>query len=257
MEGVLHSAFMASWPLSSPQAAAAFCYPRAYSCDPLRLAAEAASAGVCCVINMGVAEINVGGIRVRVLGKGHASLVVAGLTFDGQVVAVKVRRTDSKRSSLEGEGRLLEVASRAGASPAPLYYSKDLIVMEYVGDVSLEQVLRASPSPLLRRSLLEAVRAARALDAVKILHAELHRPLRNVFYPRWPSSPKAVIIDLESSSRECGNVNKVLSFMIARGLLRGQAVEALRSLLREYRLAGCPGDLYVMIEEKLDQALTA
>ncbi len=257
MEGVLHSALMAGWPLSSPQAAAAFCYPRAYRCDPLRVAAEAESAGVCCIINMGVAEINVGGVRVRVLGKGHASLVVAGLTFDGRVVAVKVRRTDSKRSSLEGEGRLLEVASRAGASPAPLYYSKDLIVMEYVGDVSLERVLRASPSPLLRRSLLEAVRAARALDAVKILHAELHRPLRNVFYPRWPSSPRAVIIDLESSSRECGNVNKVLSFMIARGLLRGQAVEALRSLLREYRLAGCPGDLYVMIEEKLDQALTA
>jgi Predicted Ser/Thr protein kinase len=245
---------MAGWPLSSPQAAAAFCYPRAYRCDPLRVAAEAESAGVCCIINMGVAEINVGDVRIRVLGKGHASLVVAGLTFDGQVVAIKVRRTDSKRSSLEGEGRLLEVASRAGASPAPLYYSKDLIVMEYVGDVSLEQVLRASPSPLLRRSLLEAVRAARALDAVKILHAELHRPLRNVFYPRWPSSLKAVIIDLESSSRECGNVNKVLSFMIAKGLLRGQAVEALRSLLRDYRLAGCPRDLYVVIEEKLDQA---
>jgi len=246
---------MASWPLSSPQAAAAFCYPHTYSCDPLRLAAEAASAGVCCIINMGVTEVSAEGVRIRVLGKGHASLVVAGLTFDGQVVAIKVRRTDSKRSSLEGEGRLLEVASRAGASPAPLYYSKDLIVMEYVGDVSLERVLRASPLPLLRRSLLEAVRAARALDAVNVLHAELHRSLRNVFYPRWPSGLKAVIIDLESSSRGCGNVNKVLSFMIARGLLRGHAVEALRSLLREYRLAGCPGDLYMMIEERLEQAL--
>jgi len=247
---------MASWTLSSPQAAAAFCYPRAYRCDPLRVAAEAESAGVCCIVNMGVVEINVGGVRIRVLGKGHASLVVAGLTFDGQVVAIKARRTDSKRSSLEGEGRLLEVASRAGASPAPLYYSKDLIVMEYVGDVSLGRVLRVSPSPLLRRFLLEAVRAARALDVVKILHAELHRPLRNVFYPRWPSGLKAVIIDLESSSRGCGNVNKVLSFMIARGLLRGRAMEALRSLLRDYRLAGCPRDLYVMIEEKLDQAFT-
>jgi putative serine/threonine protein kinase len=204
---------------------------------------------------MGVTEVSAEGVRIRVLGKGHASLVVAGLTFDGQVVAIKVRRTDSKRSSLEGEGRLLEVASRAGASPAPLYYSKDLIVMEYVGDVSLERVLRASPLPLLRRSLLEAVRAARALDAVNVLHAELHRSLRNVFYPRWPSGLKAVIIDLESSSRGCGNVNKVLSFMIARGLLRGHAVEALRSLLREYRLAGCPGDLYMMIEERLEQAL--
>jgi len=44
--------------------------------------------------------------------------------------------------------------------------------------------------------------------------------------------------------------------MIAKGLLRGRAVEALTSLLRDYRLAGCPRDLYVMIEEKLDQAFT-
>ncbi len=254
MEGVLHSPVMASWPLSSPQAAAAFCYPPHAGCDPFRVAAQLEDAGVCCILGFGRVELTLGGVRVRLLGKGHSSVVVAGQLERGGLVAVKVRRTDSKRESLEDEGRLLEEASRAGASPRPIRYSRDVIVMQFVSEASLQRVLSEAPAHLVSMVLLEAIRAARALDTAYILHEELHRPLRNIFYPYWPQGLRALILDLESAARGCGNVNKVVSFLLGRGLLADKG--DLRPLLRDYREGKCPRDLYVRIEETAKGSLS-
>ncbi len=247
MEGVLRNPVLARWPLSSPQAASVLCYPPREGCDPDRVASQVEAAGVCCLLDLGRAELSLGGVEVRVLGKGHSSVVFAGQLNEGYVVAVKVRRTDSKRGSLEHEGRLLEEAARAGASPRPLYYSRDVIVMQYVGDVSLERLLRDPPPQFVAVAMVEALRAARALDSALVLHEELHRPLQNVFYPWWPESPRALVIDLESASRGCGNVNKFVSFLLGRELMRGAGV--LKGLLREYREAKCPRDAYLRVEE--------
>ena len=254
MEGVLHGPLVARWPLSSPQAASVLCYPpRQEGCDPERVASQVEGAGVCCLLDLGGVELSLNGVRVRVLGKGHSSVVAAGLLENGDVVAVKVRRTDSKRASLEDEGRLLEEAARAGASPRPIYYSRDVIVMQYVGDASLERLLEGASARAIAIAVLEALRAARALDLALVLHEELHRPLRNVFYPRWPESPRALVIDLESASRGCGNVNKIVSFLLARGLVGGG--EGLRALLREYREGKCPRDLYLEVEVAVRRSL--
>ncbi|MGC9072018.1 MAG: hypothetical protein ACP5HK_04910 [Acidilobus sp.] len=182
-------------------------------------------------------------------------MVSAAMLDDGSAVAAKFRRTDSKRQSLEGEGRLLEVASRAGASPRPLFYFSDIIVMEYVGMMSLGRLMAEAPSPLIAEAMLEAIRAARALDLAEVLHAELHRPLRNIFFPAWPYSLKAEVIDLESASRGCGNVNKVLSFLVSRGLIK--ADKDLDFKLRDYRSLGCPQGLYKDLEKAVTQALKA
>ncbi|MGC9210242.1 MAG: hypothetical protein ACP5FT_03135 [Acidilobus sp.] len=222
-------------------------------CDAARLASEMRRAGVCCLLDVGRSELVYGGLRVRILGKGHASVVVAAALVGGGIVAVKIRRTDSKRQSLEMEAHMLEEASRAGASPRPIYYARDFIVMEFVGVESLERLLSYAPANVIVDLVIQVLRAARALDAVEVLHQELNRPLRNVFFPGWPNSLIARIIDLESASRGCGNVNKVVGFLVSRGLINKD--RHVMELLRSYKSSGCQRSLYNDIEKEIARGL--
>ena len=165
---------------------------------------------------------------------------------------MKVRRLDSRRRSLEPEGRALEAAWRHGASPKPYYYGRDVIVMEYVGGPSLGWAYSLG---LLTGSMVsEALEAARSLDNAGILHLELHRPWENIVYT---STMKALIVDLDSHSRGCGNVARLVSGLarISSRLLREVREGDLREALREYYRRGCPRDVYLAIKNMVLDAL--
>jgi len=204
----------------------ALCYPRGPCGLRLEEARRAGVEGFCYTGNA---------LNPVILGKGHSSTVLLGV-LRGGLVAVKVRRLDSKRDSLAGEGLLLEEASRHGAAPKPYYYSRDLIVMDYIPGPSLRD-LRGTP--YWPWSVLEALEAARALDAAGILHYELRRPWRHVLFT---GSMKAVVIDFESAGRGCGSVSKLLGGLAP--LLGGvDVVVRLRGLLRVYNRE-CSRDYY-------------
>ncbi|MEB2837220.1 MAG: hypothetical protein GSR80_000904, partial [Desulfurococcales archaeon] len=219
----------------------ALCYPRP-PCrrDPALLA----GAGVEHFCSVATGARLPGGLGV--LGKGHAGVVLAASTRWGPA-AVKVLRLDSKRGSLAGEAALQAVAARAGAAPEVYAWGGWFIVSRLVPGPSLGDLGRPPPA----WAVLEALRAARALDAVGILHHEIHRPWRNVLY----TPAKALIVDYESASRGCGNVPKLLSGIAARSPALRRALPGLRGLLRLYREAGCPRGLYREIEERVAQAL--
>ena len=204
----------------------ALCYPRGPCGLRLEEARRAGVGGFCYTGNA---------LNPVILGKGHSSTVLLGVRRGG-LVAVKVRRVDSKRESLIGEGRLLEEASRHGAAPKPYYYSRDLIVMEYIPGPHLGG-LRGTP--YWPQGVLEALEAARSLDAAGILHYELRRPWRHILFT---SSSRAVVIDFESAGRGCGSVSKLLGGLAP--LLGGVvAATRLRGLLRMYNRE-CTRDYY-------------
>lgn len=240
-------------PLWSPRVLSLLCYPP-HKC-PLGVASSRAarleSLGVAGLCDIGSTEIYVGGGTARVIGKGHSSVVLAvAARWSPQPLALKVRRYDSKRPSLRDEGRALQRASRAGAAPQAYYYDDDLILMDYLGPVTLEAVLSAGMADAAADALQEALKASRALDCAHVVHQELHRPYRNFVYPYWPLRATALVVDLESASEGCGNVNKLVGFIYSN-VLGAELPRELQELLRAYKRLGCPRDLYDAIESEV------
>ncbi len=214
--------------IDSPEALEVVCFPRhAVGTEECRSRVESlAEAGVRSIIPRGRSLVG----RVRVLGKGHASVVFLAETVYG-LKAVKVRRTDSKRPSLEEEARLLSLASRHRLAPRPYAWSKDFIVMDYLEGTLLEdldaQALgRGDAQVLLARLLGKAF----VLDRIGIDHGELSRPHRHVILVRL----EPFFIDFESAStaRRPNNLTSLASALLVKpsslsaGLRRAAGVEA-------------------------------
>lgn len=209
-------------PLTGPRARYVLCYPRGNGeCKNLVYSLEASGVAKLCFIGRVMIP---GGIKV--LGKGHSSIVVASLLDSGEVAALKILRSDSKRESLWEECRNLRIASVHGATPRPYECSDKFIVMELIWGKSLRDLMEESL--LTTKHVIEALEAAYALDNAGILHKELHRPWRNVYYPY--KSRKALIIDLESATKGCGNLTRLAQalFIKLAGRLSSSLIEALR-----------------------------
>ncbi len=188
-------------------------------------------------------------ISVKVLGKGHQSVVLIGKSGSG-IVAIKIRRTDSKKPSLADEAKIQQLAAMAGVAPQVYYYSDDLIVMEYIygnfiSDYFKDVLFDYSE---IRRIVREALESARVLDAIGILHNELSRPHHHIIIRN--NSSKAIIIDYDSATfGSCGNVAKVVSWFLR--VLNVRVDNELKHLLSFYKRKECKFEIYLKIAEKI------
>ncbi len=229
--------------LYSPQAELVLCYPRLTGGCFSRIHVLE-RVGVVKLCSTGPTTLP--GLRFRVLGKGYASVVVAGLTKDNLVVAVKARRVDGKRESLLKEGLVLVEASRSGVAPKPLYYDDDIIVMEAVIGPRLVDLINTYG--VKTWIAVEALRAARTLDVIGLLHLELSRPWKNVIYTGAYENSKALIVDYESVGRGCGNVLNLIGGLAKLPELRKLAnSKELRAVAKQYKYT-CTRNLYEEIE---------
>ena len=201
---------------------------------------------------LGVEAVELGGRHavgtVPVLGKGHVGIVVAA-RLGGERVALKIRRLDAGRPSLEGEASHLAVANAAGVGPRLLASSVNFLLMELVeGEYLVDWVagLEESDAPALQSILRGALMAARRLDAAGLDHGELSRADRHVVV----SEGVPRLLDFESSSviRRCRNVTSLAQFLFFNRRMAGYVArviplpgrEALLGALRGYR--GEPSD---------------
>lgn len=244
---------MADVPLCSLAARLLLCYPKTTAdCDVNRLVSEASSLGVEKICLEGPTRLDFILKGLRVLGKGHAGLVVKVLA-DGVVRALKIKRADSKRARLSDEARRLLLGSRYGATPTVYGYTENMILMDYVGSMPLKQVMNLYFAHFydiddLAAAIRGALRAARALDLAGLLHAELSRPLNNVMYPDPLNLNSALIVDLESSSNGCGNVNRIASFFLVR--FHGNVPKQISELLKMYEV-DCDFQKYSEVESSI------
>jgi putative serine/threonine protein kinase len=190
------------------------------------------------------------GVRgVLVLGKGHVGVVVAAV-LGGRRVALKIRRVDADRSSLEGEAVSLGVANGASVGPRLVGSSRNFLVMELVeGEYLVDWVggLASSDAGRLRRVLSRVLWKARRLDVAGLDHGELARAYRHVIV----AGEEPRIIDFESASvvRRCANVTSLAQYLFFNRRMAG-AVGGVVPLperggligaLREYRRAPSDG----------------
>ncbi|QKR00954.1 serine/threonine protein kinase [Metallosphaera tengchongensis] len=134
--------------------------------------------------------------KLKVLGKGKTGVVV--LTQEG--LALKIRRTDSPKESLEMEAKM---QVRAGeVAPKVMKYGKNFILMEYVEGRHLEY--RESPGVII-----DLLTKARRLEEVNLEHKEIVHPWKNVLV----RGEETYILDYDSVSMKerAFNVNRVLN----------------------------------------------
>ncbi|MCE4601468.1 MAG: hypothetical protein F7C38_07955 [Desulfurococcales archaeon] len=223
-------------PLDAANTLSSLCYPDRAGCSGI----------LASLSNSGIEGLCYSPGRGRypgVIGKGHSSIVALAL-YRGSPVAVKIRRTDSKRENLRLEGRRLFQASVHGATPRPYYFDDNVIVMEYVRGPHLVEYIDVNPVYAVKEALL----AARALDCAYILHEELNRPWWHIRFTR--TGGKALILDLDSAHRGCGNVVKLVSGLLSRFRDGVSFLRGMRELLRQYSNS-CSYDLYYLIFDKI------
>jgi len=132
-----------------------------------------------------------------ILGKGHVGVVIRAI-YEGREVALKCRRTDSDRATMDNEARLLIKANEAGVGPLVFAHSRDFIIMEklegpYFGDWVSENIEKREE---IKKNVSTIIGIARKLDAARIDHGELTKIRRH--YIVTEEGPR--VIDFESAS---------------------------------------------------------
>lgn len=151
---------------------------------------------------------------INVVGKGHASIVVLARHERLGLVAVKVRRADSKRESLVSEGGILTIAQASGHVPRVYYYSTNFIVREFVDGPTLALMLKNIKD--LKPLAISLLKASRAVDMVNVDLVEVSRPHKQVVF-RCGNVGEPFFVDLDSArvTPNPTNVTKVLSFILS------------------------------------------
>ncbi|MCW4051271.1 MAG: serine/threonine protein kinase [Candidatus Bathyarchaeota archaeon] len=166
--------------------------------------------------SLGVEKVALGGPHVilgyPILGKGHVGIVLMAV-WKGVEVALKARRTDADRDSMEKEAKFLEIANNAGVGPRLHAWSNDFIVMErLVGPYFREWVSSyTGNSEEFRRVARILLEKVRNLDKAGLDHGELTKVKRHFIVTE--GGPR--IIDFESASvtRRTQNVTATVQSM--------------------------------------------
>lgn len=140
--------------------------------------------------------------RLGLTGIGTVGLVVKGMGRDGEVRALKIRRTDANRENMTEEFRLSQLANMVGVG-APVYgHTKDVMSMRYIKGVELEDYVKGATGKGSARRVRDLAHVllnqCRKLDLIGLDHGELSNLRKHVII----EGDTPYIIDFESASQK-------------------------------------------------------
>lgn len=179
--------------------------------------------------------------KLNLLGKGCVSVVVKAICND-KVVALKIRRTDADRATMDGEAGFLKLANSAGVGPKFIKNSRNFLLMDLIDGVNIFKFMEAENK---RAKVIDVVsnvlEQCYQLDKIGLDHGELSDMREHVIV----AGDKIIIIDFESASigRKMSNVTAAAQYMFVGGiaakkirkLLKVHSIETIIASLREYK----------------------
>ena len=190
--------------------ASILCYPRASPLEIEGRIEELRQHGVKAVEFSGKAAA----FNVSVLGKGYVGIVVTA-HLNGQKVALKMRRVDADRQSLEHEAKLLTKANSVNVGPKFIAVSNDFLLMQLIdGDVLADWLETHRDKEVMRRVLVDILEQCWRLDEAGLDHGELSKAPKHLLVD---NAGKPFIVDFETASveRKVANVTAVCQFLFA------------------------------------------
>jgi len=175
---------------------------------------------------LGVTSIVIGNGKnmvsgLSIAGKGCVGLVVKA-RIGHRICALKIRRQDSDRKSMDAEARLLTMANAAGVGPRLEAHTKNLIAMEFSEGQSIAEWIVSASRKEVRKVAKSVLEQCYSLDIAGLDHGQLSRLDRHVVVsPDGIGSPS--IIDFESAStvRRPGNVTAAAQSLLLYGAVAG------------------------------------
>jgi putative serine/threonine protein kinase len=177
-------------------------YPKATKDELAKRYSELKKLGITAVSFQGETILN----NIHVLGKGYVGVVVLS-KLSKKNVALKIRRTDSSRSEMKSEAKLLKIANKAGVGPKLVDSSKNFIIMEYVEGKKITDWVRElkgrGSAAKLKSVVRQILEDCHTLDKIHLDHGELSYIHKHAIVGKSPC-----IIDFESAStnRRTSNV---------------------------------------------------
>ena len=188
--------------------ASVVCYPRANTMETQKRIEE--------LIQHGVKELEFTGktnaSNIPVLGKGYVGIVVVA-HVRGKRLALKMRRVDADRQSLEHEAELLSKANSVNVGPKFLAVNKDFLLMQLVdGDLLADWLETHKDQQLIRKVLVDILEQCWRLDEIGLDHGELSKAPKHLLVDK---ADKPFIVDFETASveRKVINVTSVCQFL--------------------------------------------
>jgi putative serine/threonine protein kinase len=211
-------------------------YPR-YSSDELKSRVrELQTNGVDALLFEGSNRIG----KLGMLGKGCVSVVVKAIHND-EVIALKIRRTDADRATMDREGEFLKLANSVDIGPRFIKSSKNFLLMDLADGINIFKFMEAENNKARVLNVVsEVLEQCYRLDRTGLDHGELSYMAKHVIV-----GDKVTIIDFESASvnRRVSNVTAATQYLFIGGvvaekirkLLKVRSIDAVISSLREYK----------------------
>lgn len=191
--------------------------------------------------SLGVTSLVLGGRTIingtRIAGKGCVGVVLKA-KIEGKTCALKVRRVDADRKSMNEEARLHKIANDAGVGPRLEGHTKNLIAMEFIEGQSIVDWVSSATRKQVRGMARSVLEQCYSLDRAGLDHGELNRLDRHVIVGN-NNNNKACIIDFESAStaRKTSNVTAAAQSIFLHGAVAGQVKKILGEVDRDAALA--------------------
>jgi putative serine/threonine protein kinase len=184
--------------IRSPSLVPIISYPHFSECAYEDRIIEMESLGITSIILGGKTIVN----NTHVAGKGCVGIVVkakAGST----VCALKIRRTDADRKTMDNEARFHKIANSVGVGPPLEGQTRNLIAMRFVPGENIVEWIASTTKSKMRSVSRAILEQCFRLDIAGLDHGELSRLERHVIV-----SDRSYIIDFESASttRKTSNV---------------------------------------------------
>jgi len=207
--------------IGSPELVPFLSYPRFSESEYKERIAEMESLGITSITLGGRTTLN----GVHIAGKGCVGLVVRAKMGD-KTCALKIRRIDADRKTMDEEARLHKIANCACAGPRLEGHTKNLIAMEFVDGQSIVDWVGGAAKGRLRKVASSLLEQCYSLDQAGLDHGELSRLNRHVIV-----SDRPCIIDFESASatRKTSNVTAAAQSIFLYGAVADRVKKTLKA----------------------------
>lgn len=153
--------------------------------------------------------------NIPVLGKGCVGIVVAAYRKD-EKVALKIRRTDANRTTMQHEAKMLKKANQINIGPRLLGFTKNFLLMEYVEGILFPEWIKTLTQKKATKRLCLVLRLvmeqAWRLDEAGLDHGELSHAPKHIIV-KANEMPCLVDFETSSVSRGVSNVTSLCQYL--------------------------------------------
>lgn len=193
-------------------------------------------------------------LNTHVLGKGCVGIVTIAHK-NKQQLALKIRRTDADRTSMQHEAKLLKKANQQNIGPRLYSASRDFLTMQLIEGQLLPTWLQKQPAKTRTRKVLKNILVqCWKLDKAHLDHGELSRAPKHIIITK---TDNPVIVDFETAStnRKPSNLTSICQYLFlnpamsaATQKLPSKDRKALIDALRNYKKDMTPHNFRNVLE---------